>query len=158
MQRTTSDGLVTVDAPDGDDWRLDDMTTTVEGNTISGFKCKRTTAGVLFFMIAKDYTVPLEHASDPETLLRNVYPQLYAKMFTEVKIDMVRDFEFGGHEWWEAGYQFKHASMGLIAKLERVTVVRDHVLLTSVEGRQSDVRANVAVAKAWMDRAVFVTK
>lgn len=158
MKHTTNDGLITVDAPDEPGWIVEATAGAVQANTSTTFiRCKRTVPGEFLFLMAKDYTVAPEHVVTPEQLLRQIYPGSYARVFQEVKIDVVRTMVVGGRTWWEAGYRFLHSKLGPIAKLERVTCIDDHVLLVSGEGKQPDVRTNLQKIASWMDTAVFAT-
>lgn len=151
----TSDGTITVEVPDGPGWQVETIVGAVQGATRTTFvKCKRGPPE-FFFLMAKDYSVPATEVLPAEKLLREVYPRNYSKMFQQVKIDFMGPKTIGGREWWEAGFQFLHAKLGPIAKLERVTCSGEHVLIVSGEGAQNDVRARFAELTRWMDGARF---
>ena len=158
MKQTTSDGLITVNAPHEQGWSTEILAGVVQGETrTTVVKCKRTVPGELFFLLAKDYTVAPAHVATPEQLLREIYPASYAKLFEQVKVDRVEEKIVAGHTWWEASYQFMHAKLGAITKLERVACVGDHVLLVSGEGAEADVRTHFRMLANWTDTTAFAT-
>lgn len=155
---TTADGLITVTPPEGPEWEVVTQTADVPGGGRGSLvKCRRTAPGEFLFFMAKDYTVPPEQVLPPERLIREVFPRDYARMFEQVKVDVVQPRVTGGREWWEAGFQFFHARMGHVVKFERVTCEGQHVLLVSGEGAPDIVRAHFAALGAWMDGARFAT-
>jgi hypothetical protein len=118
-------------------------------------KAKRDVPGELFFMIAKDYSVDPAAVRPAEDLVRNVFANNYARMFEEVRYDFVQTTTVDGVEWVEAAMQMRHAIMGLIAKIERVSCAGNHVLILSAEGSQDAVRANWPAAQQWLSASRF---
>ncbi len=158
MKQTTSDGLITVNAPHEEGWAVETVAGVVQAGTSTTLvKCKRTVPGEFLFLMAKDYTVPAANVVSAEQLLRELYPASYAKLFTSVKIDGIREKQVNGHAWWEANYSFVHAKMGAITKIERVTCVGTHVLLVSGEGAAADVVKHFGMVANWLDTAEFAT-
>jgi head-tail adaptor len=157
MQHTTSDGLVTVEIPAQAGWAVDATAVDADGAHVSAIKCKRTEAGEFFFAIAKDYTVAPASVCEPEELVSEIYPVLYAKMFASVTLVAVREMVIAGRVWCEADYRFVHPRLGDIDKRERVTVLDEHVLLVSGEGNPDAMRAHGAMLAAWLDGARFAT-
>lgn len=155
---TTSDGLITVTPPEGPGWEVEARALDMPGEGHAAHvKCRRAVAGEFFFLVAKDYTVPAEQVLPPERLLREVYPRDYARMFDQVKVDVIQPRVLGGHEWWEAGFQLVHARLGPIVKLERVTCAGEHVLTVSGEGAPDAMRAHFATLTAWLDGTRFAS-
>ncbi|MGE5182894.1 MAG: hypothetical protein ACM31C_12560, partial [Acidobacteriota bacterium] len=119
MKQTTSDGLITVNAPHEEGWAVETVAGVVQAATSTTLvKCKRTVPGEFLFLMAKDYTVPAENVVTAEQLLRELYPASYAKLFASVKLDALRDKQVHGCTWWEASYSFVHAKLGAITKIE----------------------------------------
>jgi hypothetical protein len=152
---TTSDALVRVRDPEGPGWR----THLIEANgalmRASEIKCTRTDPGEFFFLIAKDYTVPLDQIASAETLLRQVYPKTYLRMFSRVQLDWLGERVVGDKTWVEAGFQFMHPVRGHVVKVERVMVLGQHVLILSGEGNPADMNRHAATMSAWMERTTF---
>lgn len=155
---TTSDGLISVTPPAGPEWEVEARALDMPGEGhASLIKCRRAVAGEFFFMVAKDYTVPPEQVLPPERLLREVYASDYARMFDQVKVDVIQPRVVDGREWWEAGFQLVHARLGSIVKLERVTCAGEHVLVVSGEGAPDAMRAHFATLSAWLDGTRFAS-
>jgi hypothetical protein len=158
VKQTTSDGLITVNAPHEEGWSVETVAGVVQAGTSTTFvKCKRTVAGEFLFLMAKDYTVPADNVVTAEQLLRELYPASYAKVFAEVKLDALREKHVHGRAWWEASYSFVHTKLGAITKIERVTCVGEHVLLVSGEGAPAVVTKHFGMLANWLDTAEFKT-
>jgi hypothetical protein len=158
VKYTTTDGLITVNAPEPPDWSLESIAGASQAETrTTMIKCKRATPGPLFFLLAKDYTVSPQHVVTADALLREVYPRSYAKLFETVTLEALHEKTVQGRSWWEANYQLVHAKLGAITKIERATCVADHVLLVSGEGQQDEVARQLGMLASWMDTASFAT-
>jgi hypothetical protein len=148
IHRAQLNDEITVKHPTlGTEWRLDPFSEPTAYGLVLGFKLKRLVPGEFLFMLAKDYTVPPENVVTAKELVSEVYPQSYAKQFSDVAIDSIRDL---GDGWWVADYRFTHVKMGAIVKRERVKTVRRHVLLTSAEGWPEAMEAHADAVAAWM--------
>lgn len=148
IHRTQLNDEITVKHPElGTEWRLDPFAEPTAYKPVIGFKLKRLVPGEFLFMLAKDYMVPPENIVSAKELVSDIYPQSYAKQFSEVAIDSIDDL---GDGWWVANYRFVHVKMGAIVKRERVKTVRAHVILTSAEGWAKDMTAHAEAVDAWM--------
>ena len=92
----SANALLTVDAPEGDHWKLEAFA----ADGVTAFKCKLV-APELFFMVAKYYAVPTDQIVGSEALLRHVYPRTYARIFASTHIEHLRVLPVGhdGLEW-----------------------------------------------------------
>lgn len=157
MMRTTSDGWIAAPIPDEPGWSVEEIAGGVAGSTVTTMlKCKREVPGEFLFMLAKDYSFPPDQVYTPEALIRTVYRRTYESMFSQIRYDIIRTFKALGVTWAEASMQMMHPRLGPLAKLERVAVTGEHVLLVSAEGSQRDVTHHWGTSiAAWMEQTAF---
>jgi hypothetical protein len=149
-------GLVAAAAPEGPGWRVEEVCGAAQGPTVATLvKAKRDVSGEFFFMLAKDYAVAPAAVRPAADLVRTVYAENYARMFQEVRYDFVQTTTVAGVEWVEAAMQMRHATMGSIAKIERVACAGTHVLILSAEGGQNEVRAHWPATQRWLADSRF---
>ena len=155
-ERISSEGdVVSAAIPSGAGWNCLHNHQTEGELQVWFVKCRMEADGEFFFMMAKDYVVPDGQTTPSQTLITEVSPKNYQKIFTEHTIEDVESVDHQGH----AGHQYMlkavHASKGAIHKWERVVVMGAHTFNISAEGAPAEFEKYASERELWLESATF---
>ena len=150
MSQVSTDGLVTIPAF-GRGWEIEEQISRAPAPSGTLLKCRRVPREDYFlFMLAKQYEVAPEQALPADVLTNRVFKGIYEKTFEYVHIGSTEWIEADGLRWYQATIELKHASLGQLAKIERVAVLGPKVFLLSAEGKQPNMRGHHSFVQRWL--------
>lgn len=145
----SSDGKVRAPRPAGDGWECEERVASAPDPETTLIKCRHSDRGRFFFMMAKDYAVPSEQVRSPETIVREVLPKTYTKLYERFSTTREEPVIFRGVAGVDTWIEAHHAKAGAIRKRERVLTRGEHVFIISAEGTPAVFDAESAAIDAW---------
>ncbi len=151
----SADGRIGVAIPEGPGWEcLEERHGEAEAAALA-LRCRRSTAGELFFFTAKTHRLPPDQRVDARTLLLSLYRADLEQLFVNVSTRWDAPAELAGASGWEVELDAEHDKAGRIRKRERVAIVGDRVFAVSAEGDLALWPSYAGAIEPWFVAAQF---